>query len=131
MSSFPNSQSQCKVHFYVPNIRLSPTTAENQAPPRRVRVGGRGQVFVELVLMVSSYVRGLVIGGFLRWSVFTVAVRAHPSRPSTMITNTGVRSIIFFSMSMMSSWSFAPSMNSSRVSSPVEGRVVVITGNGS
>lgn len=46
-----------------------------------------------------------------------------PVRPSIMINKTGVRSIRVFSMSMISSWSLAPSMNSSRVSSPAGSEV--------
>lgn len=46
-----------------------------------------------------------------------------PVRPSIMISKTGVRSIRVFSMSMISSWSLAPSMNSSRVSSPAGSEV--------
>lgn len=56
-------------------------------------------------------------------SIVFVNSGLYPLRPFTMITNTGVKSMIFFSMSMMSSWSFAPSMNSSSVISPVGSKV--------
>ena len=65
-----------------------------------------------------SFWRGLIIIIILNNESLVGTLRSQPSRPSTMMTNTGVRSIIFFSMSMMSSWSLAPSMNSSRVISP-------------
>lgn len=58
-------------------------------------------------------------------SIVFVSSSLHPSRPFTMITNTGVKSMIFFSMSIMSSWSFAPMMNSSSVNSPVGSRVML------
>lgn len=44
-------------------------------------------------------------------------------RPFTIISRTGVRSIRFFNMSMMSGCSLAPSMNSSRVISPLGSEV--------
>ena len=70
------------------------------------------------VVKSFSFWRGLIIIIILNNESLVGTLRSQPSRPSTMMTNTGVRSIIFFSMSMMSSWSLAPSMNSSRVISP-------------
>lgn len=46
-----------------------------------------------------------------------------PVRPWIIFSKTGVRSIRVFSVSMISSWSLAPSMNSSRVSSPAGSEV--------
>lgn len=80
---------------------------EHQASPRRPSA-----------VKSVSFWRGLI--SIIIWNNECLGRtrRSQPSRPSTMMINTGVRSIIFFSMSMMSSWSLAPSMNSSSVSSP-------------
>lgn len=73
----------------------------------------------DVVSRTGHLLRGLRLSSHLDRcaSVFVVRL-CYFLRPCTMISNTGVRSIRFFNMSMMSSWSLAPSINSSRVNSP-------------